>query len=87
MKRIESLSKGCELIEINEGEYLSIPGKIYGDFGNYISKVGVDVYRVNESVYAIAETVELYGHKIIANVHDAVSTEIALDELDIEYKE
>ena len=44
----------------------------------------MDVYRVDKSVYAIAETVELYGHKIIANVHDAVSTEIALDELDIE---
>ena len=84
MKRIENLDKNCEIIEINEGEYLSIPGGIYGDFGNYASKVGMDVYRVDKSVYAIAETVELYGYKIIANVHDAVSTEIALDELDIE---
>ena len=82
MKRIENLDKNCEIIEINEG--VSIPGGIYGDFGNYASKVGMDVYRVDKSVYAIAETAELYGHKIIANVHDVVSTEIALDELDIE---
>ena len=88
MKRIEELNENCQIIQLNKGELISIPGNIYGDFGMYSSKVGMNIYQINEEIYAIAEMVELYGSIIIGQIHDAVPvSEVALDEITIEYKE
>lgn len=88
MRKIEDLEKNCILIQFEKGEIISVPGNIYGDFGVYSSKIGKDVYQINEQIYVIAEMVELYNNQIIGQIHDAVPvTEVALDEMTIEYKE